>query len=433
MYKFYFFILCCFFYQSISFAAEGAGNTTYVMPAKGIELYQSGVDHLKKKRFLAAETSFKASLEIQPVFAPAWLGLTEIAYSKGQLALAGEYLNNAQAIDSSNTDVDVQLTVGRFHYLLGQFNKSEKALVLASTLKPNSSKIYVDLGDLYLYSLHKPIKAEIAFNKAIKLNPKLGGAHFGYAKALMEQKRYSDSNKSFLKAAELNPEKHHPYWGLMELNLVQKQYKQAQKELNKAIELSPRLGRLKLKRADIYFQIGDKDKAVTIYKTVAEYKNLIDEKYSAIESYQKLGAIYQADKLYSKAELAYRNALKYNSELPIALNNLAQIIIEQQQKERYTQAIEWAQKANVVSPKTATILDTLAWLSHLKGDDKQAIKYLLEAVGHSKNHLFSNYHLGLLLYNAGQKSMAKEYLQRALILDQNFEGANKAQSILDSL
>ncbi len=87
---------------------------------------------------------------------------------------------------------------------------------------------------------------------------------------------------------------------------------------------------------------------------------------------------YEEEKEYDKAIERYRAILAVNPNSIIALNNLAYALAVR--RGQPAEAVEYAERANrLAGGKSVEIVDTLAWVQHLLGRDRDALP-LLEAV-----------------------------------------------------
>jgi Tfp pilus assembly protein PilF len=84
-------------------------------------------------------------------------------------------------------------------------------------------------------------------------------------------------------------------------------------------------------------------------------------------------------------------------------------------------------------PKSAAVMDTLGWIYYLKGSYLNAISELQDSVGLDPDNSVINYHLGLAYYKNNKPDAAREFLEKALQIDPDFQGAEEAHSILEEI
>ncbi|UCF85556.1 MAG: tetratricopeptide repeat protein [Desulfobacteraceae bacterium] len=97
------------------------------------------------------------------------------------------------------------------------------------------------------------------------------------------------------------------------------------------------------------------------------------------------------------------------------------------------EALGFAQIAKEEMPKNVAVMDTLDRIYYLKGSYMNAIAEFQDSLAQDPNNPVINYHLGLAYYKSKQPDKAKEFLDNALRIDQNFKGAEEARSILKEI
>ncbi len=75
-------------------------------------------------------------------------------------------------------------------------------------------------------------------------------------------------------------------------------------------------------------------------------------------------------------------------------------------------------------------MDTLGLVYYKKGFYDSAINEFVASLEKIPNNPIVHYHLGLAYHSKGKRAHAKKALERALSLNTNFEGADKARKIL---
>jgi uncharacterized protein (TIGR03790 family) len=128
-----------------------------------------------------------------------------------------------------------------------------------------------------------------------------------------------------------------------------------------------------------------------------------------------LAFIYEQTQEYDKALERYRRVLELAPNDPIALNNLAFILAVR--KNNPQEALPLAEKAYTQANGNASIADTLAWVVHLRGDDRRAKGLLAEAVQRTSQDGGIRLHFAIVLAALGENQSAREELSRALELD----------------
>jgi len=104
-----------------------------------------------------------------------------------------------------------------------------------------------------------------------------------------------------------------------------------------------------------------------------------------------------------------------NPNEPIALNNLAYALAVR--KGQAAEAIGYAERAHTITRGNATIADTLAWIQHLLGRDREAAPLLAGAVKALPGNAEVRLHAAVVYAAIGMLEPAAKELQEALRLD----------------
>ncbi len=141
----------------------------------------------------------------------------------------------------------------------------------------------------------------------------------------------------------------------------------------------------------------------------------------------RLAAIYESDKRWDDVIVRYRAILDINPRDVIALNNLAYTLAEH--KQRPGDALPYAERAQALFPRDASIADTLSWTYHLLGRHKDALKYsdLALSLEPRNGELIVN--RAAILLAGGDKAGAKQVLEIALKVDPSLESHARVAAI----
>lgn len=168
-----------------------------------------------------AENYFRASLERNPEFAPAHLGLSHLLTITGRFDQALEEARKTKELDPFSTNSDLNLA--RVYYYRRDYEKMKKILSEALEKEPDNKRLSYILGFAFLQT-GEPKEATAVFEKIYETDKLLGAASLGYVYAKTGRK-----NDALKILADLN-------------------------EFSKENYVSPQ------ERAFIYLGLGDKDK-----------------------------------------------------------------------------------------------------------------------------------------------------------------------------
>lgn len=133
---------------------------------------------------------------------------------------------------------------------------------------------------------------------------------------------------------------------------------------------------------------------------------------------------------YDKAALAYENALSQSGSDFRLLSKLSLTYLELGKSE----ALDLAERAYLILPENPAVLDTYGWvLLQAKRDISNAIRFLERAVLRDPDKALYRYHLGMAYLAGNKRAEARNLLQEALNLDNQFKQADEAREQLRRL
>ena len=165
--------------------------------------FENGVSELNQKHFAVAETDFKKAIELDPNFVLPYVGLSDLAKQRGDIATASTYLQKAISLAPDNAAV---LTAwGQFLFSQKRFPEAEKAYQKAIQLDPKSAVIPGQLGDLYLLGMKKPSDAASVYRQSLALDPVNPHINFMFGLALLALDQPQEAEPQLVKARDLYP------------------------------------------------------------------------------------------------------------------------------------------------------------------------------------------------------------------------------------
>lgn len=132
---------------------------------------------------------------------------------------------------------------------------------------------------------------------------------------------------------------------------------------------------------------------------------------------------------FAAAKSAYTALLKIAPEDSLALNNLANVLLQLKDPE----AVKVAERAVAKSPGSANAGDTLGWALLQNGQVERALKVLKDARQRDPASAEIRYHLAAALAQTGNKKEAREELDLALKDGRPFEGSAAAADLRKTL
>jgi Tfp pilus assembly protein PilF len=385
--------------------------------------FEKGIAQLGEKNYAQAEASFTKALEINPKFAPAYLGLADIRQLQGDVSGAGEFLRKAVAIAPGNAPV--QTAWGQYLYSQKQFVEAEKAFQKAIQADPKAAVPHVQLGDLYLLALNRPGDAVAAYRASLALNPSDVRANFMFGTALLAVGKTGEGEAQLVKAQDMAPTDMVIRKAVADLQLRQGELDAAMANFHKTLEIAPNATWAQIGIGDVFRQQKAYDRAISAYR------DALNQNPNSVEAQTKLGMAQEFRGDLQAAEASYRKALAMDPKNGVAANNLAWMLGVKDQRPK--DALPWAQKAVAANPKNANFLDTQGWIMRANGDAAGAAVVLKKAVILAPHDPGILYHLGVVYQELGNRSLAAESYGKALAMDKQFNDVGDAQARLAAI
>jgi tetratricopeptide (TPR) repeat protein len=220
------------------------------------------------------------------------------------------------------------------------------------------------------------------------------------------------------------PDKAYPVYRLGVFYGYVKKYDQAISELKKALAMSPEDPAILKALSIAYNQKGERVSAIEIARTITKLrpKSIPDKFY--------LAALTQDAHRDKEAIVLYREILAQNPNHLGALNNLAVVLSDGGRTE---EALQVSQKAMLEGPENGFILDTHGWILFKQNKYQESLAVLNKSLSLSPNNPVTMYHVATV-YNALHNTQAaKENLEKALSVSNDFKGAEDARKLLKLL
>ncbi|MGV6858751.1 MAG: tetratricopeptide repeat protein [bacterium] len=355
--------------------------------------------------------------------------------------------------------------------------KFEEALVAADRgllIDPENTTGHV-LRNRILLNMGKSDIALENMQRLAEKHPHDAEVHLDYARMLVQAKRYTEALDEFVTVMSLVPEDKNLTYSTALLQVELGKYPEAEKNLKKLVHSKTHrdaaafyLGRIKAAQKEWA-------KGMAWYLKVGEGEYYYDAQASAAQMLANLGQIDHARKLLQKLrnetseepvkirlllaegqilrdadqlrqgiafyteglkqypgniDLLYARGmmaedidrldmleadmkaiLKKEPDNSTALNALGYTLADK--TERYEEALEYIKKALALKPDDPAVLDSMGWVQYRLGHFDKAVAYLQKAHNQLDDPEIS-YHLGQVLWAAGQQSAALETVKEAL-------------------
>jgi tetratricopeptide (TPR) repeat protein len=389
------------------------------------QLYK-GLSLLGKRKVDDAKQALLKTLELNPAVLEARIRLAGIYLEQRDTKLAREQIDVILTSDPEN--LRGLMHQGVLKRLEQDIPGAEKAFQDVLAVEPNYAPAHFQLGLVYRAE-RKTDKALNALQKALDINPQyiealtsIAGIHaekgdFDIALELCRsQKTHVEDRPAILARIEYLEG---------QILMAKKDMMEAHKHFERAIELDSNLFAAYELLAKAYYSDNKIDDAIV------QYEMILEKDPKSLGGYVALGALHDQKGEKTKAEQYYRQALDIKKDFGPAANNLAWNLVEQ--GGNIDEALAFAQIAKENMPENAAVMDTLGYIYYLKRSYLNAVAELSDSVKLAPNDPIINYHMGLAYHKANNVDMAKEYLEKALQLNQSFQSADEARKILKEI
>ena len=150
---------------------------------------------------------------------------------------------------------------------------------------------------------------------------------------------------------------------------------------------------------------------------------------NSVRGHAFLAENLMAQNKLTEAAQTYEKILKLEPENPIALNNLANVMMNSDP----VRALEFAERAYKRASGDASITDTLGWLLLKNGQSKRALELIEKAFQAAPGAPEVQFHFAAALAQNGEKARARKELEKILSRPENFPAKQEAKALLGTL
>ena len=370
-----------------------------------------------------AMKAYNEALRLDGSNGAARIGLAKLQVHNGAAAEAVPLLMKVVAENPRHLEARVLLLEG--YMAAGDL---PQATALASDLlKTDGNNAAVQTAVGMLATMKKDAgAARQAYSRALATNPRayaalagllnteLQGKNLAAARALIEKQlaEMPDDPRVNLMAAET-------YGALGDAAAMER-------ALKKTVEADPHSLQAYAMLGKMYYMQGRLDLART------ELEKYVATAPASVPGNTMLGTILDLQGKTDQAKARYNTALQIDPRAAVAANNLAWINANTEGA-NLDVALQLAQAAKAQLPNQHEIDDTLGWIYYKKGLATRAIESLEVSTLKAPTNPLYAYHLGLAYHKNGDSAQARKELERALRLKPNFDGAEDAKRILESI
>jgi tetratricopeptide (TPR) repeat protein len=369
---------------------------------------------------------------------------------------AAAAFNDVLRLNPRATTAQVQLA--GIHLQRGEYAKAARLAEQAVRSEPRSLEARLVLTRSLLAGSELE-RASTAIRELQTMFPEVGAAHAQAGLLAMRRGNRSGARATFEKALALDPRLIEPLGALTALDVGEGRAGRARARIEARLQETPHDGAVLVLAARTWASTGDEATAEDFLRraidadatnfdayellgrlyvsqnrleeAVGEYDRLAARQPGAVGPPTMAGLILQAQGKEEAARQRYERLVESEPRAAVASNNLAWMYASR--GEQLDRALQLAQAAKAALPEHPDVSDTLALVYIRKQLGSLAIPLLREAVEQRPGEPMFHYHLGLAYSQAGDKGAARQALEQALKLRDDFEGADEARTLLRSL
>lgn len=384
--------------------------------------YALGRAQAEHKQTDAAIAAYQEAVRLNPLATDAKVALSRLQLAAGRAESSLALAEDALKTQPQNADARLVLVQGLISK--GDLQRAQTELDGLKATYPNSAAVHLQLGML-LGRKRQPAEAQREFERALELRPDLLEATAGLVALDLSQKRF-DQAKARVDELVKNPGAKpaaamlagRTYAALGDL-------KTAEQLLRRVLAGDPSYLAAYAALGQIYAKQGRLDAALV------EFDTLVQRNPKAVAALTLSGMILESQGKTAAAQARFERVLQVDAEAPVAANNLAWLYAAN--GGNLDLALQLAQTAKRKLPDTAEVNDTLGYIYYKKNLPALAIPPLRASAEKDPTNAVYHYHLGLAYARAGDNTQASQSLTRALAIAPNFNGAQDARSVLNSL
>ncbi|HWR52392.1 MAG TPA: tetratricopeptide repeat protein [Bryobacteraceae bacterium] len=378
---------------------------------------------IARRQFDHARAQLQESIKLSPAYLAPRLALAELHYVRAEYGLSRQAAREIlEKIDPGNLPAKLLETSS----LASSGDRIAARNLLAQIMKdyPNSHDAQVQLALLDLGE-KKFAEAEQAFGRLQQTDSADLRGLMGLVETYAAQKKFDSAIQILKTELAKHPERQPLRVALGNLSFRSGKVGDAIMYFNELIKVNPKAADIHLKLGECYTIQGDTTKAVASYQRARELQP------NDALTHLRLGMLYDGLGRRDQARPIYEQVLKLQPDNPFALNNLAYLIAETGGD--LDQALALAQRAKQRLPQHPDVADTLGWIYIKKNLSDSAIQVFRDLVSKQPARSTYRYHLGLALYQKGDKAGARRELSVALQQKPSREEEGKIKDLLGKI
>jgi tetratricopeptide (TPR) repeat protein len=351
------------------------------------------------------------------------LRLATLLTQRGNRQAALKLLEQAPADAAS-----AQLTSARAAILIDLKQWTEAEQLIQQLRQDPANQRLADALDGGLYQARgEPEKAVVAYKRALEKDPNAAELITAVVRAYLAQQKPEEALAFLRDHTAKHPDNAVAHNLRGELLMNQNQNEAAEAALRAAVRAQPRWPVPYLNLARLSVKTGRPQMGVEITRQGIE----ADPNNSGLLVAHAAALETAGD--YQGAIAIYERILEISPDMEVAVNNYGALVADfrPQDEAAVRRALTLARRFETST--NALFVDTLGWLHYRSGDLAQARVNLERAIKLRGDVPQLHYHLGMVLRDLGEKELARQALERAVVNGATYPGLDEAKAALKQL
>jgi len=405
----------------------------------------------------AAIADLRTVLRDQPNAAGVMRALARAHLQNNELAIAEETLRSAAQANPADRAIRLELS-----QLLSQSGRPDQARPILEKLVSETPNDPVALESLFrVQAAAKDLTAARTTALSLKsVRPDLSIGSYLEGVVDEAEKKFDDAAAAYQKALDLQPSAAEPLTAIVRVDLARKQPAQAMARLDKIIKDQPKnaialnlKGELLMSQKATDQSLAAFNDAIAVaprwwvpYRGLALANLSVKRSDAAIEALERglksadgagslgtdLAALYERLGKTDDAIRTYEMLVTKDPSSVAAANNLAMLLVSYRNDQA---SLDRAQQltSKLMNTNEPAILNTRGWVKFKRGEFRESLPLLQQAVDKSPDSAVMRYHLGMAQLRIGDRDAARQNLEAAVAANRTFVGVKEAQAALDEL
>ena len=394
-------------------------------PGNYVAHFNLGRAYLGKGDLEQARQEFDKAVQLRPDYLMARLAQTQVALLRGDVDAAIHDADDLLRIAPNSVEGIVMKAAALQR--AQRYDDARGALEPALAKNPTAVPLMLELGVIDLQQ--KRAKDAIAmFQRAYQTNPNNIRGLLGESRAYLADGQLQKSVDIVQAEAQKNPDRVDLARELGNAQAAAGQFPAAiatyQALLARFKDPRQQSGLL-VQIAQAYRYEGDVQHSIEAFEKSRQ--GVTDNSVTL----RDLGMLYEEINRKDLAKQYYEKALKLQSDDPLALNNLAYLLAENNGD--LNEALSYAQRAKQKLPTFTEITDTLGWIYMKKNLTDSAIDSFKSLVVQAPQNPIYHYHYAMALNQKGDRESARKECQAALADKPNKAQEDQIKQLLSKL